>query len=187
MRGLFALSLLPLLATSSPLITETIHNDAAPVLSSSTSQEIPDSYIVVFKKDVAHSSAADHHEWVQEQHHECAKAKRELHKRSQTPLTTFGGLKHTYNIAGGLLGYSGHFDEDVIEKVRRHPDVSKTRCPLALSCSSHVIDISSKSSDKTVATCDTLTFTSTRWPILKGTRRYTLWIVGSWRRMPPGV
>ena len=111
---------------------ETIHNDAAPVLSSSTSQEIPDSYIVVFKKDVPHSSTAEHHEWVQEQHHECAKAKRDLHKRSQTPLTTFGGLKHTFNIAGGLVGYSGHFDEDVIERVRRHPDVS-TYCLISRS------------------------------------------------------
>ena len=129
MKGLFFLSLLPLLATASPMMgAETIHKDTAPVLSSSTSQEIPDSYIVVFKKDVRHSSAAEHHDWVQEQHHECAKAKRDLHKRSQTPLTTFGGLKHTFNIAGGLVGYSGHFDEDVIEKVRRHPDVS-TKCP----------------------------------------------------------
>jgi hypothetical protein len=25
-----------------------------------------------------------------------------------------------------LLGYSGHFDEDVIEQVRRHPDVSQS-------------------------------------------------------------
>ena len=125
MKGLFALSLLPLLAAASPMIgVDTIHNDAAPVLSSSTSQEIPDSYIIVFKKDVPHTSAAGHHEWVQEQHHECTKAKRDLHKRSQTPLMTFGGLKHTFNIAGALMGYSGHFDEDVIEKVRRHPDVS---------------------------------------------------------------
>lgn len=52
-------------------------------------------------------------------------AKSHLAKRSQLPIITFGGLKHTYNIAGSLLGYSGHFDEDVIERVRRHPDVSK--------------------------------------------------------------
>lgn len=125
MKGLLALTLLPLLATASPMIgVNTIHNGAAPVLSSSLSKEVPDSYIVVFKKDLAHSSATEHHEWVQVQHHECAKAKRDLHKRSQTPFQTFGGLKHTFNIAGGLMGYSGHFDEDVIEKVRRHPDVA---------------------------------------------------------------
>jgi len=32
-------------------------------------------------------------------------------------------LKHTYNIASEFLGYSGHFDEAVIEQLRRHPDV----------------------------------------------------------------
>ena len=138
MKGLLALTLLPLLATASPMLgVDTIHNDAAPVLSSSLSQEIPDSYIVVFKKDVSSSSAAGHHEWVQETHHECAKAKRALHKRSQTPMQVFDGLRHTFNIDGGLVGYSGHFDEDVIEKVRRHPDVSYIG--LLLSLCRHVI------------------------------------------------
>ncbi|KAI4237817.1 MAG: hypothetical protein L6R40_005842 [Gallowayella cf. fulva] len=124
MKGLFALAALPLLASSSPVFnTATVHNEAAPVLSSVQAKEIPDSYIVVFKKDVSHQAATIHHSWVQDQHVEVEKTKRHLSKRSQTPLTTFGGLKHTYNLAGGLLGYSGHFDEDVIDKVRRHPDV----------------------------------------------------------------
>lgn len=49
----------------------------------------------------------------------------ELRKRSQFPFTTdiFAGLKHTYNIGGSFLGYSGHFDESIIEQVRKHPDV----------------------------------------------------------------
>ncbi|KAI4274373.1 MAG: hypothetical protein L6R38_006113 [Xanthoria sp. 2 TBL-2021] len=124
MKGLFALAALPLLALSSPVFkTETIHNEAAPVLSSTQATEIPDSYIVVFKKHVSHEAATVHHSWVQDQHLEVEKTKRHLSKRSEIPLTTFGGLKHTYNLAGGFLGYSGHFDEDVIEKVRRHPDV----------------------------------------------------------------
>ena len=138
MKSFFALSLLPLLVSAAPILgVDTIHNDAAPVISSTTSQEIPDSYIVVFKKDVSHSAAAVHHDWVQEQHTECMKAKRDLHKRSQTPFVDFSGLKHTYNIAGALLGYSGHFDEEVIERVRRHPDVSKDH---SLSRNWHVID-----------------------------------------------
>lgn len=129
MKGLFALAALPLLASSSPVFkTETIHNEAAPVLSSTQATEIPDSYIVVFKKHVNHEAAAVHHTWVQDQHLEIEKTKRHLSKRSQMPLTTFGGLKHTYNLAGAFLGYSGHFDEDVIEKVRRHPDVSASHC-----------------------------------------------------------
>ena len=125
MKGFLVLAALPLLASSSPVISgSTIHNEAAPVLSSTQAKEIPDSYIVVFKKDVSHKAATLHHGWVQDQHAEIEKTKRHLSKRSQIPFTTYGGLKHTYNIAEGLLGYSGHFDEDVIERVRRHPDVS---------------------------------------------------------------
>lgn len=125
MKATFVSLLLPLLASASPVLIDTIHNEAAPVLSSTQATEIPDSYIVVFKKDVTPASATSHHDWVQDQHVEIENAKRDLHKRSQIPISTFGGLRHTYNIAGGLLGYSGHFDESVIERVRRHPDVSK--------------------------------------------------------------
>ncbi|KAI4215328.1 MAG: hypothetical protein LQ351_002228 [Letrouitia transgressa] len=124
MKAFFAVALLPLLGACSPALrVDTIHNDAAPVLSSSHAQPIPDSYIVVFKKHVSHPTACAHHTWVQDQHVEVEKKKRDLSKRSQISISPFGGLKHTYNIAGGLLGYSGHFDEEVIERVRRHPDV----------------------------------------------------------------
>ena len=124
MKGLGVLSLLPLLAIASPRFgVETIHNDAAPLLSSSESQIIPDSYIIVFKKDVSHTSASVHHSWVQDQHVEIENTKRDLHKRSQIPISFFDGLKHTFDIAGALLGYTGHFDNDLVEKIRLHPDV----------------------------------------------------------------
>lgn len=117
---------------------DTIHNEAAPILSSSTSKEIPNSYMIVFKDHVSHSNAAVHHEWVQSLHLENEHSKTELRKRSQLPVSTdiFAGLKHTYNIAGKFLGYAGHFDEDVIERVRRHPDVSTGRTIAYLSRSS---------------------------------------------------
>jgi cerevisin len=127
MRGLIGFSLLPLLASSAPTFsTETIHEGLAPLLSSSNSVEIPDSYIVVFKKHVSEAAACDHHSWVQDIHLSSETERTELRKRSQFPITTdiFEGLKHTYNIAGSFLGYSGHFDDSVIEQVRRHPDVS---------------------------------------------------------------
>jgi cerevisin len=124
---LIAVSLLPLAAYAAPTFsTETIHGDAAPVLTSITSEAIPDSYIVVFKKHVTESSASEHQSWVQTIHLSSENERIELRKRSQFPLTTdiFEGIKHTYNIAGGFMGYSGHFDESIVEKVRRHPDVS---------------------------------------------------------------
>lgn len=126
MRGLIGFSLLPLLASSAPTFsTETIHEGAAPLLSSSNSVEVPDSYIVVFKKHVSEAAASEHHSWVQDIHLESENVRTELRKRGQFPITAdiFEGIKHTYNIAGDFLGYSGHFDDSVIEKVRRHPDV----------------------------------------------------------------
>ncbi|KAK2748948.1 serine protease [Myotisia sp. PD_48] len=119
---LLGLSLLPLLSAASPIVIDSIHKDAAPILSSSNSKEIPDSYIVVFKKHVSTASATAHHSWVQDLH---SLESKKLKKRNQFPFKNdvFSGLKHTYDIAGTLLGYSGHFDEEVIEQVRRHPDV----------------------------------------------------------------
>ena len=132
MKGLL-LSLLPLLAAGSPVLVDTIHNDAAPIISSSNFKEIPDSYMVVFKKHVTERGASVHHSWVQDTHSSQENRKHELRKRSQISMaddTVFEGLRHTYNIpgAGGFLGYAGHFDEGVIELVRRHPDVSTRPC-----------------------------------------------------------
>ncbi len=128
MKGFLGLSLLPLLVAGSPVFVDTIHNDAAPVISSSNAKEIPDSYMVIFKKHVTERAAVAHHSLVQDMHVSQQSRKQELRKRSQTTLseddTIFEGMRHTYNIPGGFLGYAGHFDEDVIELVRRHPDVS---------------------------------------------------------------
>lgn len=121
-----ALAVLPL-AAASPFKVGTIHNGAAPVLSSTSTQEVvPNSYMVVFKKHVKHEDAKSHHEWVQSIHTKAQDERMELRKRSQFPITTeiFDGLKHTYNIVGGMMGYSGHFDEETLEEIRRHPDVS---------------------------------------------------------------
>jgi len=119
-------SLLPALAAASPMMqVGTIHKDAAPILSSTQSKEVPNSYMVVFKKHVKESHAKEHHNWVQSIHTKSETERMELRKRSQFPVTTevFDGLKHTYNIIGGMVGYSGHFDDETIEAIRRHPDV----------------------------------------------------------------
>lgn len=126
MKGFLGLSLLPILAAASPVIVDSIHNGVAPVLSSMNSKEVPDSYLVVFKKHVSAESAAAHHSWVQDIH---SSQRTELKKKRSLfgfDGTDFGGLKSTFNVADSLLGYSGHFDEDVIEQVRKHPDVSGT-------------------------------------------------------------
>ena len=126
MKGIFAITALTASAVaSSGFSTETVHKDAAPILSSSTADEIPNSYIIKFKDHVTDSSASDHHSWIQKIHSGREDERMELRKRSQFPIVdeVFSGLKHTYNI-GDFRGYAGHFDDDVIEQIRNHPDVS---------------------------------------------------------------
>lgn len=121
------LSVLAALASATPIIDiGTIHNGVAPVLTSTNAKHIPNSYIIKFKDHVRREDAAAHHAWVHNLHVSTETAKVELKKRSQVPIfdEMFEGLKHTYNIAGSFLGYSGHFDDSVIEQLRRHPDVS---------------------------------------------------------------
>lgn len=133
MKYAYTMTALAALAAASPMLqVGTIHNDAAPILSSTQSTEIADNYMIVFKKHVKHEHTKDHHAWVQSIHTKAQGDRMELRKRSsQFPVTetVFEGLKHTYNIAGGIMGYSGHFDEDTIEAIRRHPDVSTKPSP----------------------------------------------------------
>ncbi|KAJ2992764.1 hypothetical protein NUW58_g2058 [Xylaria curta] len=128
MRGLVALSLAYAAAAAPSFSYETIHDGAAPILSSAAAEEIPNSYIIKFKEHVTESSAANHHSWVQKIHGSREDERMELRKRSQIPLAgdaadAFSGLKHTLKIGSSFLGYAGHFDDAVIEEVRRHPDV----------------------------------------------------------------
>jgi cerevisin len=127
MKGVLGLAL-SAAASASPVLFDstTVQSDAAPILSAQNAVEIPDSYMVMFKDHVTQNLAAAHHDWVHDLHTDTQARKTELRKRSQEPFVDeiFAGLKHTYNIAGSLLGYSGHFDEETIEQIRRHPDVS---------------------------------------------------------------
>ena len=131
MKVTAGLTILPLLAAAKPVIKadtfsrQSIDNDAAPLISSVDAETMPDSYLIAFKDHVDHRDAAAHHNWVQDIHEQTLNSKLELRKRSQAPFleTVFDGLKHTYNMEG-LKGYSGHFDESVIDAIRKHPDVS---------------------------------------------------------------
>ncbi len=131
MRGLVALSLAACAAAAPKVSFETIHGDAAPILSSANAEVVPNSYIIKFKKHVSESSISSHHTWIQDIHTSRETERADLKKRGQMPLVgdVFRGLKHTYKIGQDFLGYSGHFDEEVIEQVRRHPDVSLAHSP----------------------------------------------------------
>lgn len=122
MRGVIALSLAAVAAAAPSFSYETIHDGAAPILSTTSAEEIPNSYIIKFKKHVTEASASDHHTWIQQIHDGREQERLELRKRGLAD-DVFRGLKHTYKISSGFLGYSGHFDDATIEEVRRHPDV----------------------------------------------------------------
>ncbi|KAK7734734.1 proteinase B [Cytospora paraplurivora] len=129
MRGITALSLAACAAAAvvpSSFSTGTIHNDAAPILSSSSAEALPNRYIIKFKKHVTESQTSDHHQWLNSVHTANQESRElELRKRGQFPLVddVFEGLKHTYKIGGGFLGYAGHFDDATIEAIRQHPDI----------------------------------------------------------------
>ncbi|KAF6806898.1 subtilisin-like serine protease [Colletotrichum sojae] len=127
MRGIIgAVAGLAAVASASPSLSiETVHDGMAPVLSATNAEAVPNSYIIKFKKHVSESGASDHQSWVQNIHTSAQDERLELRKRGQEPLVdgVFHGLKHTYKIGKDFLGYAGHFDEDTIEKIRRHPDV----------------------------------------------------------------
>jgi cerevisin len=125
MKGIAALLGFVGIATASPVFGHASMPEV-PLIQSANAKHIPNSYIVKFKDHVKHSDAAAHHSWVSQLHLKTESSKMELRKRSQIPFVddAFTGLKHTYNIAGSFLGYSGHFDDEVLAEMRRHPDVS---------------------------------------------------------------
>lgn len=135
MKGLIALSLAAVASAAPAFNTETIHGDAAPILSSANAEEVPGAYIIKFKDHVDEKAASDHHSWVNSIHDAWTKTLPEnkderileLRKRGfglELSSDVFKGLKHTYKIGSGFVGYAGHFDDSIIEQVRRHPDVS---------------------------------------------------------------
>lgn len=114
--------------------------DIAPLVQSEHGKHIDNAYIIKFKDHVKSKDAAAHHSWVMQLHESTESRKLELRKRSQFPMLddAFRGLKHTYNIAGSFLGYSGHFDDAVIDELRRHPDVSGSlAAPRLIHCPAH--------------------------------------------------
>jgi cerevisin len=125
MKGLFALSLAVAASASPSFRIGTVHDKAAPLLSSNNADVVPNSYIIKFRDHVTDDGASEHHSWIQEIHSTREGERLELRKRGMIPLVDdiFHGLKHTYKVGKGFMGYSGHFDEETIEQVRRHPDV----------------------------------------------------------------
>ncbi|KAF3935150.1 Cerevisin [Dactylellina cionopaga] len=113
----------PVLTCASPISDSTVVNHVTLLSSTSAAKhEIPNSYIVVFKKDVDDNIFDTHQIWIQETQ------ATSLKKRIQIPLSGkpssfLSGFKHSFNINDGFKGYAGSFDESTINLIRSHPDV----------------------------------------------------------------
>ncbi|ORY84298.1 peptidase S8/S53 domain-containing protein [Protomyces lactucae-debilis] len=96
--------------------------DEAPLLSSVHSETIPNEYIVVLKDHVKDKAVEDHHAWVKALH-VGSLLKRDQSSFKAQGIDVMGGLKHIYDELIGFNGYSGRFSEDVLDALRKSPDV----------------------------------------------------------------
>jgi cerevisin len=165
MKGLIFLSA-AYAVLAAPASHQSIHGDAAPLYTSSNAEIVPNSYLIKFKKHVTDGTASDHHQWIQSVHLEKENQRMDLKKRSQFPLVddVFRGLKHTYKIGQDFLGYSGHFDDETIEQIRRHPDVEYIERDTVV----HTMSI------KEEAVCDSETEKSAPWGLARVSHRDSL-------------
>lgn len=110
-------------------VANTISDFLAPMATSEHAHKnlIPDSYIIVFKDDVEDALISQHFVWLQETHDLAVST---LKKRdNQHPFFASSGdalaedfshgLKHVFNVAGGLKGYSGKFLPETIDAIRQ--------------------------------------------------------------------
>jgi len=164
MKGVVALSLAACAAAAPRVSFETVHGDAAPILSSSNAEVIPNSYIIKFKKHVDADKASDHHTWIQDLHTARQQRVRADLKKRGVVDDAFKGLKHTYKIGSDFLGYSGHFDEETIEQVRRHPDVEYIERDAVV----HTMRV------EPTGTCDSETEKAAPWGLARISHRDTL-------------
>ncbi|KAI1306536.1 serine protease [Mortierella claussenii] len=110
---LFKLSAVALFVASSAVALPSFQSERlAPVISSVDADIVPDSYFVVFKNGVR---AHEHSSWVSD-----------LHKRDMTINGIWdnitSGVKHVYDM-DGFQGIAGRFRPDVLEEIRKNPNV----------------------------------------------------------------
>lgn len=101
-------------ATAAPF--QTTSPTLAPLYTSTETDTIPESYIVVLKDHVDEARAAAHCGWVSSFHNDDPLA------TSLLDPTVAAGIKHTFNLPT-VAGYSGKFSDLTLERIRSSPDV----------------------------------------------------------------
>lgn len=91
----------------------------------SSLEDVAASYVVVLRGGLQGEIVRSHLEWVERIHLEKSYWKAKLRKQSrfQDADHDIKRVKHTYNIGGGLVGYSGYFDESLIKRIDQCTEV----------------------------------------------------------------
>ncbi|KAI1299948.1 serine protease [Mortierella claussenii] len=89
----------------------------APVISSIDAEVVPDSYFIVFKNGVR---VNDHEAWVRDLHHHDVRLNGAWDNEFDDNFAS--GVRHVYDM-GSFQGLAGRFRPEVVEEIRRNPDV----------------------------------------------------------------
>ena len=120
-------------AAGTPAISARKNRQFKHLISIQNAQEIPDNYIIVFKSGVNEEEVKAHHTWIEGQRQELLAASSKQPYSYQlpflpSPAPILPELRHTYNITGDFVGYSGQFSLEVIENLRQLPEVEYSNC-----------------------------------------------------------
>jgi len=102
-------------AAAAPFHTTSTH--LAPLYTSTESEIVPESYIVVLKDHVKEQKIMEHCGWVASLHDDDPLAS------SLLDPTVAAGIKHTFNLPT-VSGYTGRFSDRTLERIRQSPDVA---------------------------------------------------------------
>ncbi|CAO3606912.1 unnamed protein product [Mucor hiemalis] len=109
------------IANAKPLSYQAPNDNLAPLYISPEAERIANSYIVVLKDHLSGSDIQEHASWIK------SVSSKSNSNRSITdylnPHITKAGIEHVYDTPN-LKGYSGKFDDDVLEAIRQSDDVA---------------------------------------------------------------
>lgn len=109
------------LVNAKPLSYQDPNNNIAPLYISPEAEMIANSYIVILKDDLKSHEIKEHATWISS----LAQKSNDNFKMSDwlNPHASMAGIEHVYDTPN-LKGYSGKFDDQVLEAIRQSDDVS---------------------------------------------------------------
>jgi cerevisin len=110
------------LVNAKPLSYQDPNNNIAPLYISPDAEAIANSYIVVLKDNLKSHEIKEHATWISSL---TAKSNEKFRMSDWlNPHTAAAGIEHVYDTPN-LKGYSGKFDDQVLEAIRQSDDVSQ--------------------------------------------------------------